>query len=399
MVANGEQLQCDEIYLSIPMEIQGYQFQTNVYPLDLQGSNIVLGMQWLQSLGKVLHDWEILIMEFCVKEKNFLIQGETTKGVVQESIQSMQSLVANGSDMFLMQMVSMSEQKGGTSLTNVVAHEMEQLLFHYNTIFQEPTTLPPPRVHDHHIPLEPGFRPVNVRPYRNPHIQKNEIKRAVKEMLETGIIRPSSSSFSSPILLVKKKDGSWCFCVDYRALKKVTVKDRYLIPMIGELLNELHGASYFTKLNLKSRYHQIRVQPEDIHKTAFHTYDGHYEFLVMPFELTNALAIFQSLMNDIFRPALRRYVLVFFDDILIYSKCWNDHLRHLRIVFNTLLHNQLFVNQSKCFFGQQEVYYLGHIISPKGVSANPNKIQCMKSWPTLTTITSQHGFLGLTGHY
>ena len=169
--------------------------------------------------------------------------------------------------------------------------------------------------------------------------------------------------------------------------------------MIGELLNELHGASYFTKLNLKSRYHQIRVQPEDIHKTAFHTYDGHYEFLVMPFELTNALAIFQSLMNDIFRPALRRYVLVFFDDILIYSKCWNDHLRHLRIVFNTLLHNQLFVNQSKCFFGQQEVDYLGHIISPNGVSANPNKIQCMKSWPTLTTITSLHGFLGLTGHY
>lgn len=300
MVANGEQLQCDEIYLSVPMEIQGYQFQTNVYPLDLLGSDIVLGMQWLRSLGKVLHDWENLTMEFCVKEKNILIQGETTKGVEQESIQSMQRLVANGSDMFLMQMVSISEQKGGTSLSNVATHETEQLLFHYNTIFQVPTALPPPRVHDHHIPLEPGVRPVNVRPYRYPHIQKNEIERAVKEMLETGIIRPSSSSFSSLVLLVKKKDGSWHFCVDYRALNKVTVKDKYPIPVINELLDELHGASYFTKLDLKSRYHQIRVQPEDIHKTAFRTHDGHYEFLVMPFGLTNALATFQSLMNDIF---------------------------------------------------------------------------------------------------
>jgi hypothetical protein len=211
-------------------------------------------------------------------------------------------------------------------------------------VFSTPQALPPSRgVHDHSITLIPGSLPPNILPYCHPFSQKSEIEKMVQELLTVGVIRPSMSAYSSPVVMVMKKEGSWRMCPDFHALNKLTIKDKFPIPDIDDLLDELSGAQFFTKLDLHLGYHQIRMKEEDIPKMAFRTHEGHYEFLVMPFGLCNAPSTFQSLMNHVFHPFLCHFVLVFFDDILIYRKTWIDYLTHVDRVLHLLSQHKLFL--------------------------------------------------------
>lgn len=199
--------------------------------------------------------------------------------------------------------------------------------------------------------------------------------------------------------MVKKKDGTRIFCIDYRHLNAITIKNRHPLPVVDELIDELTNANWFTKLDLRSGYRQICIDPSDTHKAAFKTHGGLYEFLVMPFGLTNAPTTFQSIMNTIFAPLLRKGVLVLMDDILIYSSTLEEHCVLLQQIMEILRSNQFFVKLSKCFFAQQSIEYLGHCISAQGVATEPSKIQAVSKWPEPKTLKDLRGFLGLTGYY
>jgi hypothetical protein len=199
-------------------------------------------------------------------------------------------------------------------------------------------------------------------------------------MVHQGVIRVSSSTFAAPVLLFKKSDGSWRFCVNYRALNAITIKDKFPISIVEELLDELRSAKFFSKLDLRSGYHQVHMDPNDIHKTAFRMHEGLFEFLVMSFGLTNAPTTLQALMNEILRPFLRWFVLVFIDDNLVYSSSWAEHLRHLHLVFTKLQEHNLIVKRSKCAFGERTVGYLGHVISEECVAMDAAKVQAVLDW-------------------
>ncbi|KAA0062470.1 Ty3/gypsy retrotransposon protein [Cucumis melo var. makuwa] len=362
------------------------------------------GASGLQKQGAMTVDWKALTMTFVVGDTKVILKGDPSLTRMEISLKVLVKTWQPYDQGFLINFRAMGISKADRELvvTDSVEDfqpEFEQLQQEFSDIFDMPDRLPPMRQIDHRIQLKEGTDPINVRPYRYPHAQKNEIERLVNDKLASGIIRPSTSLFSSSVILVKKKDGGWRFCVDYRALNRATVPDKFPIPMIDELLDELNGASIFSKIDLKSGYHQIRVRDEDVRKTTFRTHEGHYEFLVMPFGLTNAPTTFQALMNQVFRPYLRKFLLVFFDDILVYSKGVEAHLEYLIVVFQLLRQHCLFANQKKCYFAKDRIEYLGHWVSAKGVEADQEKIKAMLEWPTPKNVREFGGFLGLTGYY
>lgn len=406
-VADGGRLKCDSMIRAFPWKMQGEEFKADVILLPLSGSDMVLGIQWLTSLGPITWDFNKMTMEFQHKGRKIRLRGAQPKQLQEVKGNKLHKLLSKEGELSMLQVLPTSEAPTlhmmdvtGDTSPPPLHPDIHQLVTQYSSVFSSPAALPPVRPqHDHKIPLKEGSDPINIRPYRYPLHQKDVIEKMTQELLDQGIIQHSNSPFASPVVLVKKKDGSWRMCIDYRKLNQITVKDKFPIPLIEELLDELGGAKYFSKIDLKSGYHQIRMHPEDVPKTAFKTHVGHYEYLVMPFGLTNAPATFQSLMNTIFKPFLRKFLLVFFDDILIYSPDWEQHLSHLHTTLQVMQQHSLHANAQKCSFGATSINYLGHVISQQGVATEREKVKAILDWPLPTTLKQLRGFLGLTGYY
>ncbi|GJT81663.1 putative reverse transcriptase domain-containing protein [Tanacetum coccineum] len=254
--------------------------------------------------------------------------------------------------------------------------------------------LPPIGQVEFQTDLIPGAAPVARAPYRLAHSEMQELSNQLQELADRGFIRPSTSPWGAPVLFVKKKDGSFRMCIDYRELNKLTVKNRYPLPRIDDLFDQLQGSNTYSKIDLRSGYHQLRVRDEDIPKTAFRTRYGHYEFQVMPFGLTNAPAVFMDLMNRVCKPYLDKFVIVFMNDILIYSRNKGEHEAHLRIILELLKKEKLYAKFSKCDFWISTVQFLGHLIDTQGIHVDHAKIEVVKNWASPTT-----QFLGLAGYY
>ncbi|CAL9222852.1 unnamed protein product [Arabidopsis halleri] len=303
----------------------------------IPGKDVILGFPWLESLGDTRTNWKKRVISWKIGPHWVTIMGDPALSREKVSLNSMEKIYRSKETMYLLELTTLFESQAPCD-KKVKELEIDQLLTKYQKVFDMPKELLPVRNREHAITLQEGTSRVNMRPYNS-------------------------------VLLVKKRDGGLRFCVDYRSLNKGTIPDRYHIPVIEELLDELQGAT------------------------------GHYEFLVMPFGLTNAPSTFQSVMNDLFRPYLRRFVLVFFDDILIYSPTIASHVKHLEIVLKLLFQHHFYPNYKKCSFGNTEFSYLGYIISVQGVAADPEKITAMKDWPVPKSLTELRGFLGLTGYY
>ena len=384
-LADGRSYTCHH---DVPVRIQ-YTTETGSLTLVVAPihHDVILGKPWLERYNPVIN-WTTneLVMPRELKEQDALLSALQMKRIMSGKEQEVYVAVVT------------EDKTLGTAPTD---HECQALLQEYDDVFPNdlPAELPPPRSVDHKIELLPGSEPPFKPTYRTSGPESDEMKKQIGDLLEKGYIQPSKSPYGAPVLFAKKKDNGLRMCIDYRALNKQTIKNKYPLPRIDEILDRLGEARVFSKLDLRSGYHQIRISPEDVHKTAFRSRFGHYEYKVLAFGLVNAPATFSTLMNNVFHELLDKCVVVYLDDILVYSRTREEHMLHLRQVLELLKVNKLYARRDKCQFLCSEVPFLGHVVGPTGLSVDPAKTRAIQDWPPLRNVKDVQSFLGLANYY
>ncbi|GJW43429.1 putative reverse transcriptase domain-containing protein [Tanacetum coccineum] len=399
-LADGRIIRLNTILRGCTLNLLNHPFNINLMPIELGSFDAIIGMDWLAKYQAIIVCAEKIIRIPWGNETLIVHGDESNQGHEARlhiiSYSKTQEYMLKGCLVFLAHVT-----------TNEVEDKSEKkrledvpIVQDFPEVFPEDLPgLPPTRQVEFQIDLVPGAAPVARAPYRLAPSEMKELSEQLKELSDKGFIRPSSSPWGAPVLFVKKKDGSFRMCIDYRELNKLTVKNRYPLLRIDDLFDQLQGSSVYSKIDLRSGYHQLRVREEDILKTAFRTRYGHYEFQVMPFGLTNAPAVFMDLMNRVCKPYLDKFVIVFIDDILIYSKNKQEHEEHLKLILELLKKEELYAKFSKCEFWIPKVQFLGHVIDSKGIHVDPAKIESIKDWASPKSPTEIRQFLGLAGYY
>ncbi|GKB34367.1 putative reverse transcriptase domain-containing protein [Tanacetum coccineum] len=399
-LADGKIIGINTIIRGCTLNFLDHPFNINLMPVELGSFDVIVGMDWLAKYHAVIDCAEKIVRipwgnETLIIHGDGSNQGNGTRLNIISCTKTHKYLL-KGHHVFLAHVTTKEiEDKSGEKRLEDVP-----IVRDFPEVFPEDLPgLPPTRQVEFQIDLVPGAAPVARAPYRLAPSEMKELSEQLQELSDKGLIRPSSSPWGAPVLFVKKKDGSFRMCIDYRELNKLTVKNRYPLPRIDDLFDQLQGSSVYSKIDLRSGYHQLRVREEDIPKTAFRTRYGHYEFQVMPFGLTNAPAVFMDLMNRVCKPYLDKFVIVFIDDILIYSKNEKEHEEHLKAILELLKKEELYAKFSKCEFWIPKVQFLGHVIDRQGIHVDPAKIESIKDWASPKTPTEIHQFLGLAGYY
>ena len=336
--------------------------------LGIHDFDIVLGMDWLSKHRATLDFYKKEGRLVRLEEPGVIFRG-IKREIAPSLINAMTAskMLRKGCQGYLAFVVDRRQE--GTRLKDI------PIVREFLVVFPDDISgLPPDRAIEFVIELILGTEPISIPPYRMAPTELKELKTQLEELLSKGFIRPSTSLWGAPVFFVKKKDGSLQLCIDYRQLNRATICNQYPLPRKDELFDQLHGSWVYSKIDLRSGYHQLRVRENDVSKTAFRMRYGHYEFLVMPFRLTNAPTAFMDLMSRVFSPYLDKFVIVFIDDILVYSGSPEEHAEHLRTVLQILRKRQLYAKFSKCQFWLDKVDFLGHVNSAEGISVDPQKI-------------------------